>query len=84
MLTWLRYFLWGVGLRLRLFFKLDDGGDKDNCVVFVVLGEDVEGDDDDVATVEGVDDALNVLIDFRVDGGDLDLKKKFFIIIVCE
>lgn len=67
MFTWFRYFLWGVGLRLRLFFKLDDGGDKDNA--FVVLGEDVVLDDDVVAA-EAVD-ALNVLIDFRVDGGDL-------------
>lgn len=70
MFTWFRYFLWGVGLRLR-FFKLDDGGDNDNG--FVVLGED---DDDGVVVVFGAvaDDPLNVLIGFREEGGDL-LKK---------
>lgn len=64
MFTWFRYFLWGVGLRLR-FFKLDDGGDNDNA--FVVLGE---ADGAVVVAAEAVD-ALNVLIDFREEGGDL-------------
>lgn len=67
MFTWFRYFLWGVGLRLR-FFELDDGGDKDNA--FVILDAD-DDDADGVVVVAVTDDALNVLIDFRDEGGDL-------------